>query len=326
MTTKNMVQAINETLRQVMEQDPTVMLLGLDVGKNGGVFRVSDQLQERFGEDRIVDTPLAESGTVGAAIGLAANGFKPVVEIQFMGFLYSVMDQLCSQAARVRFRSKGQFTAPMVIRGPFGGGVRALELHCDSYETFFAHTPGLKVVIPSTPYDAKGLLLSAIKDPDPVMFFEPMKLYRSLKEDVPDELYEIPLGQANVVREGTDVTVISWGAPVAMAKRLADDLEQKKNISVEVIDLRTLTPFDRDTIRESIQKTGRAIVVHEAVQHGGFGAEVATKIMEEAFLYLEAPVKRVTGFDTPYPFFQVENEWLPDANRLTQAIDDILVY
>jgi pyruvate dehydrogenase E1 component beta subunit len=323
---KTMVQAINEALDQALEQDPRVIVLGQDIGKNGGVFRATDELQEKYGEDRVIDTPLAESGIAGVAIGLAANGMRPVVEMQFMGFVYPAMDQICSQAARVRTRTGGQFTVPMVIRGPFGGGVRALELHTDSYESFFTHTPGLKVVIPSTPYDAKGLLLAAIDDPDPVMFFEPMKIYRAFKEEVPDEPYRIPLGQAKVVKEGIDITIISWGAPVVIAKQVAEELEKSRSLSIEVIDLRTLTPFDSKTVMESARKTGRVIVMHEAVRTSGFGGEVATRIMEEAFLYLRTPVLRVTGFDTPYPVHQVENEWMPNAERLIKAIDDILNY
>lgn len=326
MREKTIVQAINEALDQAMEQDPTVMLLGLDVGKNGGVFRVSDQLQAKYGENRVVDTPIAESGTVGAAIGLAVNGMKPIVEMQFMGFVYSAMDQICSQAARVRFRSDGRFSVPMVVRGPYGGGVNALELHCDSYEAFFAHTPGLKVVIPSNPYDAKGLLLSAIKDPDPVMFFEPMKIYRSIKQEVPEEMYEIPIGEANVVTEGEDLTMISWGAMVPIALKTAEDLKKERGLSIEVIDIRSIAPLDVETIAKSVKKTGRAVVVHEAVRNAGFGSEVATRIMEEAFLYLESPIERVTGFNTPYPFSQVEHEWLPNKERIVTAVDKVLTF
>ena len=326
MRKKTIVQAINETLDQAMAQDPSVMMLGLDIGKNGGVFRVSDKLQEKHGENRVVDTPIAESGTVGAAIGLAVNGMKPIVEMQFMGFIYSAMDQICSQAARMRFRSEGRFTVPMVIRGPYGGGVNALELHTDSYEAFFAHTPGLKVVIPSNPYDAKGLLLSAIKEPDPVIFFEPMKIYRSIKQEVPDEMYEIPIGEANVTVEGEDLTIISWGAMMPIALKTAEELKRERGLSIEVIDIRSLAPLDIETISKSVKKTGRAIVMHEAVRNGGFGSEIATRVMEEAFLYLESPIERVTGFNTPYPFSQVENEWLPNKERLITAIDRVLTF
>lgn len=326
MRNKTIVQVINETLDQAMAQDPSVMMLGLDIGKNGGVFRVSDKLQEKHGENRVVDTPIAESGTVGAAIGLAVNGMKPIVEMQFMGFIYSAMDQICSQAARMRFRSEGRFTVPMVIRGPYGGGVNALELHTDSYEAFFAHTPGLKVVIPSNPYDAKGLLLSAIKEPDPVIFFEPMKIYRSIKQEVPDEMYEIPIGEANVTVEGEDLTIISWGAMMPIALKTAEELKRERGLSIEVIDIRSLAPLDIETISKSVKKTGRAIVMHEAVRNGGFGSEIATRVMEEAFLYLESPIERVTGFNTPYPFSQVENEWLPNKERLITAIDRVLTF
>jgi pyruvate dehydrogenase E1 component beta subunit len=323
MAQKTMVQAINEALAQALEHDPRVMILGQDVGKNGGVFRATDKLQEMYGEDRVVDTPLAESAIIGASIGLAVNGMKPIAEMQFMGFLYAAMDQICSQAARVRFRSGGQFTVPMVIRGPFGGGVRALELHCDSYEAFFTHTPGIKVVVPSNPYDAKGLLLSAIDDPDPVIFFEPMKLYRAFKAEVPEEMYRIPLGKASVVKEGQDITIISWGAPVTLAAQVAGQMESQ-GISIEVIDLRTLSPFDSKTVMVSVQKTGRVIIVHEAVRTSGFGGEVATRIMEESFYYLKAPIVRVTGYDTPYPVPQVENEWLPNEDRLIRAVHEVM--
>jgi pyruvate dehydrogenase E1 component beta subunit len=323
MAQKTMVQAINEALAQALEHDPRVMILGQDVGKNGGVFRATDKLQELYGEDRVVDTPLAESAIIGASIGLAVNGMKPIAEMQFMGFLYAAMDQICSQAARVRFRSSGQFTVPMVIRGPFGGGVRALELHCDSYEAFFTHTPGIKVVVPSNPYDAKGLLLSAIDDPDPVIFFEPMKLYRAFKAEVPEEMYRVPLGKASVVKEGQDITLIGWGAPVPLAAQVAERLESQ-GISIEVIDLRTLSPFDSKTVMASVQKTGRVIIVHEAVRTSGFGGEVATRIMEESFYYLKAPIVRVTGYDTPYPVPQVENEWLPNEDRLIRAVHEVL--
>lgn len=326
MAIKTMVQAINEALDQAMNGDPTVMLLGLDVGKNGGVFRVSDKLQEKHGKHRVIDTPIAESGAVGASIGLAVNGMKPIVEMQFMGFIYSAMDQICSQAARVRFRSEGRFNVPMVIRGPFGGGVHALELHSDSYEAFFAHTPGLKVVIPSNPYDAKGLLLAAIKDPDPVVFFEPMKIYRSIKQEVPEEMYEIPIGEADVVKKGEDITIISWGAMVPIALKTAEQLKKEKGLLIEVIDIRSLAPLDIKTIAKSIKKTGRAVVMHEAVKTGGFGSEIATRIMEEAFLYLESPIERVTGYSTPYPFAQVENEWLPNEQRLIHAVDKVLTF
>lgn len=326
MSEKTIIQAINEALRQALAADERAMILGQDIGVNGGVFRATDGLQKQFGPDRVFDTPISESGIMGASVGLALNGFKPIVEVEFLGFIHTIMEQLCTQAARMRMRTKGQFTVPLVVRGPFGGGVHALELHSDSYEAFFAHSPGMKVVIPSNPYDAKGLLLSAIDDPDPVIFFEPMKIYRTFKMEVPDEAYRVPIGKAAVAREGDDVTVISWGAPVRMALDTAEQMQQEHNISVEVVDLRSLVPFDNETVMNSVRKTGRAVVVHEAVKTGGFGGEVATRIMEEAFLYLQAPVMRVTGYDTPYPFTQVENEWLPTETRLMKAINDAITY
>jgi pyruvate dehydrogenase E1 component beta subunit len=319
----NVLQAVNGALGLAMEQDSSVMLLGQDIGKNGGVFRATDGLQDRFGEDRVVDAPLAESGIVGTSVGLAMNGFKPVAEIQFMGFMYATMEQLASQAARMRFRTSGRLTVPMVIRGPYGGGVHTQELHPDSLETLFVHTPGIKVVFPSSPHDAKGLLLAAIEDPDPVIFFEPIKLYRAGKSEVPEGYYRVPLGEAKVLREGEDVTLVTWGASVSLALSVADRVAEQ-GASVEVIDVRTLVPFDGETVFESVRKTGRVVVLHEAVRTGGFGAEVATQIMEHAFLYLEAPITRVTGYDTPYPAPLIEHEWLPSEARLSDAIFDVL--
>lgn len=322
-----MVQAINATLDRAMRNDNRVMVLGEDVGKNGGVFRVTDRLQERFGEDRVVDTPLAESGIVGTSIGLAVNGFRPVVEIQFAGFLYPAFDQLASQASRIRLRSGGRYSVPMVVRAPFSGGVRAPELHSDSLEALFVHTPGLKVVVPSNPYDAAGLLRSAIEDPDPVLFLEPMKLYRT-KAEVPEEPYSLPLGKAKVVREGEDVTVVAYGPTVPLAQKVAEESGKRRGASVEVLDLRTLSPFDHETVTDSVSKTGRAVVVHEAAKTGGFGAEVAARIVEDgAFLSLEAPVVRVTGYDTVFPgAFQAEGEYMPSAKRLTRAIEEVVDY
>ena len=321
-----MIQAINGTLAEAMDDDERVMILGEDVGKNGGVFRATDKLQERFGEDRVVDTPLAEAGIIGSSIGLAVNGFRPVAEIQFAGFLYPAFDQLASQAARFRLRSGGRYAVPLVVRVPFSGGIRAPELHSDSFEALFAHTPGIKVVIPSDPYQARGLLRSAIEDPDPVLFMEPMKLYRT-KGEVPEEPYSIPLGEAKVAREGEDVTVVAWGPTVPLALEAAEAMEERREASVEVVDLRTVSPFDRETVANSVEKTGRAVVVHEAPKTGGFGAEVAAGIMEGAFLRLEAPVGRVCGYDTAYPgAFQAENEWMPDLKRLTAKIERVLDY
>jgi pyruvate dehydrogenase E1 component beta subunit len=315
----NMADALNRALGQALEENPSVVILGEDVGKDGGVFRITDGLFERFGPERVIDTPLAESGIVGTSVGLAMAGMRPVAEIQFFGFIYETMDQISSQAARVRFRSLGRYSAPMVIRAPYGGGVRAPEIHSDSLEALFVHTPGIKVVTPSNPYDAKGLLLSAIDDPDPVLFLEPMRLYRLFRQEVPDEPYRVPLGTAAVAREGRDVTLIGWGPTVRLALAAADELASAHDIQAEVIDLRTLSPLDEETIVASVQRTQRAVVVHEAVRTAGVGAEVAAVIQEKAFLYLEAPVMRVTGYDTPYPMTMFEEVWLPDTTSVVMT-------
>lgn len=318
----NMVQAINLALRQELEKDGRLIILGEDVGIDGGVFRVTDGLQEEFGEGRVIDTPLSELGIVGTSIGLAAKGMHPVAEIQFSGFLYAAYDQLTSHAARIRTRSRGRFTCPIVIRAPYGGGIRALELHCESQEAIFAHTPGIKVVIPSGPYDAKGLLISAIRDPDPVVFLEPMRVYRAIKEDVPEEEYTIALGSANVLQEGTDLTVISWGA---MMKYTREALA-KTDYSAEVIDIRTISPLDSETVINSVKKTGRCLIVHEAPRTCGFGAEIIAQINEKAFLHMEAPVVRVTGFDVPFPMYKLENYYLPDENRILKGVEKVMKF
>src|SRR4051812_14653794 len=274
----NMVEAINSALRQEMEVDDRIMILGEDVGRNGGVFRVTDGLQKQFGDQRVVDTPLSESGIIGTSIGLAMAGMRPVPEIQFEGFLGPAYDQIVNQAARCRTRTRGAFTCPLTIRVPVGGGIHAPELHSDSPEAVYAHAPGLKVVMPSRPYDAKGLLISALRDPDPVIFFEPKRVYRSFREDVPEEEYTIPIGQAKVLNEGTDVTVITWGATVFQCLAALDHLPEE--ISVELIDLRTIYPVDIETIVQSVRKTGRAVVVHEAPKTAGMGAEISTLIQE----------------------------------------------
>ncbi len=320
----NMVEAINSALRQEMEADDRILVLGEDVGKNGGVFRVTDGLQKQFGEQRVVDTPLSESGIIGTSIGLAMAGMRPIPEIQFEGFMGPAYDQIVNQAARCRTRTRGAFTCPLTIRVPFGGGIHAPELHSDSPEAIYAHTPGLKVVIPSHPYDAKGLLLSAIRDPDPVIFFEPKRVYRSFKEEVPDEPYTIPIGQAKVLNEGTDLTVITWGAMVFQCLEAVDRLPEE--VSVELIDLRSIYPIDIETIAESVNKTGRAVIVHEAPKTAGLGAEISSLIQEHCFLHLQAPVQRVTGFDTVMPFYKLENAYLPDATRITASIRDCLAY
>jgi pyruvate dehydrogenase E1 component beta subunit len=322
MANLTLVQAINLALVQEMERDDRVIILGEDVGPNGGVFRVTEGLHKRFGGHRVVDTPLAESGIIGTSIGLAMAGLRPVPEIQFEGFLGPAYDQICSHAARMRTRTRGAFTVPLTIRVPVGGGIHAPELHSDSPEAIYAHQPGIKVVMPASPYDAKGLLLSAIRDPDPVIFFEPKRIYRAFREEVPEDEYTIPIGEARVVCEGDDLTVVSWGASVVQCMQAIE----RSGRSIELIDLRTIYPFDMPTIAASVQKTGRAVVVHEAPKTCGFGAEIATRIMEECFLHLEAPVQRVTGFDTIMPYYKLELEYLPEAERIGKAIEESLAY
>lgn len=316
----NLVEAIDQALLQEMERDPQVIVLGEDVGKDGGVFRVTDGLVQRFGEERVIDTPLAESGIVGVAIGMAIAGYRPVAEIQFSGFAYPAYDQLVSHASRMRNRTRGRFTVPLVVRMPYGGGIRALEHHSESMEAVFAHVPGLKVVIPADPYQAKGLLTAAIRDPDPVVFFEPARVYRAIKMEVPEEEYVIPLGRARVAREGRDLTLIAWGAQVRIALEAAERLAAEGRCDVEVVDVRTLSPFDFETVTASVVKTGRAVVVHEAPRTGGFGGEIAAQIMERAILHLEAPVRRVTGFDTMPPLAKLEDYFHPDADRVVDEI------
>ncbi|MFM1890302.1 MAG: hypothetical protein RLZZ565_1059 [Planctomycetota bacterium] len=322
MANLTLVQAINLALVQEMERDDRVILLGEDVGPNGGVFRVTEGLHKRFGGHRVVDTPLAESGIIGTAIGLAMAGLRPIPEIQFEGFLGPAYDQLCSHAARMRTRTRGAFTVPMTVRVPVGGGIHAPELHSDSPEAIYAHQPGMKVVMPASPYDAKGLLLSAIRDPDPVIFFEPKRIYRAFREEVPEDEYTIPLGQARVVCEGEELTMVSWGASVIQCMQAIE----KSGRSIELIDLRTIYPFDMETVAASVKKTGRAVVVHEAPKTCGFGAEIASRIMEECFLSLEAPVQRVAGFDTIMPYYKLELEYLPESERIGLAVEETLAY
>ncbi|WP_435180575.1 alpha-ketoacid dehydrogenase subunit beta [Halorussus sp. AFM4] len=319
-----LVQAVRDGLYTEMQRDEDVLVMGEDVGRNGGVFRATEGLYDEFGEDRVIDTPLAESGIIGTAIGMAAYGLKPVPEIQFMGFIYPGFDQIVSHAARLRTRSRGRFTCPMVIRAPYGGGIRAPEHHSESTEAFFAHQPGLKVVIPSTPYDTKGLLTSAIRDPDPVVFLEPKLIYRAFRGDVPTESYEVPIGEAAVRREGADISVFTWGAMTRPTLEAAEQLEGE--IDVEVVDLRTVSPLDEDTIVESFKKTGRAAVVHEAPKSGGLGGEITSIIQEEALLYQEAPVERITGFDTPFPLYALEDYYLPEPARIKEGIRDAVEF
>ncbi|MDQ0340413.1 pyruvate dehydrogenase E1 component beta subunit [Caldalkalibacillus uzonensis] len=324
MAQMTMIQAITDALRVELERDETVLVFGEDVGKNGGVFRATDGLQKQFGEERVFDTPLAESGIGGLAIGLGLTGFRPVMEIQFFGFVFEVMDSIASQMARMRYRSGGRYHSPVTIRSPFGGGVKTPELHADSLEGLMLQTPGLKVVIPSNPYDAKGLLISAIRDNDPVVFLEHMKLYRSFRGEVPEGEYTIPLGKANIVKEGDDVTIITYGAMVHTSLKAAEQIEKERGAKVEVIDLRTISPIDIDTIVKSIEKTNRAIVVQEAQKQSGVAAEVIAQINEKAILHLEAPVLRVTAPDTVYPFGMIEDKWLPDPQRVVKAINQVL--
>jgi pyruvate dehydrogenase E1 component beta subunit len=319
-----LIQAINLALKEEMARDPAVLVLGEDVGKNGGVFRATEGLYQMFGEERSIDTPLAESGIVGASIGLAVNGFKPVAEIQFEGFTFPAIDQLINHASRLRNRSRGKYHVPLVVRFPYGGGIRALEHHSDSPEALFCHIPGLKVAIPSNPYDAKGLLLSAIRDPDPVVFMEPKRIYRAFREEVPEGDYTVPLGQAKVAREGTDVTLVAWGAMVRLANQVAEKLAGKR--SVEVVDLRTLSPVDEKTVLGSVSKTGRCVIVHEAARTCGFGAELIARIQAHALLKLQAPVLRVTGYDVPVPLPRLEGYYLPNEARVIQAIEETMAF
>lgn len=319
-----LVQAVRDGLATEMRSDEDVLVMGEDVGKNGGVFRATEGLFDEFGEDRVIDTPLAESGIVGTAIGMAAYGLKPVPEIQFSGFMYPAFDQIVSHMGRLRTRSRGRFTCPMTLRAPYGGGIRAPEHHSESKEAFYVHEPGLKVVVPSTPYDTKGLLTSAIRDPDPVIFLEPKLIYRAFREEVPDESYEVPLGEAAVRREGSDISVFTWGAMTRPTLDAAENLDAE--IDVEVVDLRTLSPLDEAAVVDSFKKTGRAAVVHEAPKTAGVGAEIAATIQEEALVYQEAPVKRITGFDVPFPLYALEDYYLPEPTRIEEGIREAVEF
>lgn len=317
-----MIQAITDALDLELGKDENVLIFGEDVGKNGGVFRATEGLQEKHGKERVFDTPLAESGIGGLAFGLALEGFRPVPEIQFFGFVFEVFDEIVGQMARTRYRMGGTRNLPITIRAPFGGGVHTPEMHADNLEGLIAQSPGIRVVIPSNPYDAKGLLISAIRDNDPVVFLEHMKLYRSFREEVPEGEYTVPLDKAAITREGSDITVITYGAMVREAIKVADKLE-KENISVEIVDLRTVAPLDVETIIASVEKTGRVVVVQEAQKQAGVGAQVASEISERAILSLEAPIGRVSAPDTVYPFGQAENSWLPNANDIEEKVREI---
>ncbi|MBY0370865.1 alpha-ketoacid dehydrogenase subunit beta [bacterium] len=321
MATLTIVQAVRDALYTEMKLDERVVLMGEDVGHNGGVFRATEGLHKEFGDDRVMDTPLAESGIIGMAMGMAVNGMRPVPEIQFMDFIYPAFDEIVSEVAKLRFRSGGGFTCPMVIRTPYGGGIRGGHYHSQSAEAYFCHTPGLKVVIPSNPYDAKGLLIASMRDDDPVLFMEPKKLYRSVKGEVPEGEYTVELGRANVVRPGKDVTLLAWGAMVPVCLQAAE-LSAPRGADCEVIDLRTLVPLDEETIFESVRKTGRVVIVQEAPKTCGFGAELSALIAEEAILSLEAPIVRVAGFDTPFPY-SLEHVYMPDAERVALAVGKV---
>ncbi len=324
MPTMNVIQAVNDALRLEMRRDPDVVVLGEDVGKFGGVFRATQGLQDEFGADRVVDTPLAEGGIVGTAVGMALYGLRPVPEIQFADFIYPAFDQIVNEVAKYRYRSGGQYACHMVIRTPYGGGIKGGHYHSQSPEAHFVHTPGLKVVVPSNPYDAKGLLISAIRDPDPVLFFEPKRVYRAAKGEVPEGEYEVPIGKARLTREGSQVSIVAWGAMWHEADRAAREAEAE-GIDCEVLDLRSLQPLDLDAVVASVSKTGRAIVVHEAPRTCGFGAELVALVQERCFLHLEAPIRRVTGFDTPFPY-ALENEYLPRAPRILRAIREVVAW
>ncbi len=323
MAQMTMIQAITNAMDLELARDKNVLVFGEDVGKNGGVFRATEGLQKKHGADRVFDTPLAESAIAGLANGLSIQGFRPVAEIQFFGFVFEAFDQIIGQAARTRYRSGGRFTCPITYRSPFGGGVRTPELHADSLEGLLIQNPGLKVVVPSTPYDAKGLLISAIRDNDPVFFLEHMKLYRSIREEVPDDAYTIPIGQAKVVREGKDVTIVTYGAMVHVAKKAADEWAKTKGLQAEVIDLRTISPIDIETIVGSVKKTHRAIMLQEAQRSSGVAAEVITQINEHAIFHLEAPVLRVSPPDTVYPFGLIEDEWLPTPQLVLSQLEKV---
>jgi 2-oxoisovalerate dehydrogenase E1 component beta subunit len=320
-----LVSAINDALHIMLKEDENVLLLGEDIGKNGGVFRATEGLQEEFGENRVIDTPLSEAGFVGAAIGMAANGLKPVVEIQFLGFIYPAYEQLMTHAVRLRSRTLGVYSVPIVIRAPYGAGVRAPEIHCDSTEAIFTHMPGMKVVCPSNPYDAKGLMIASIEDPDPVLFLEPMRCYRSAKEAVPDGKYTVEIGKGKKLLEGKDLTIIAWGSMIPVAMNASKQLSEQ-GIECDVIDLRTLYPLDEEMIAESVQKTGRTVVVQEAHSTSSVANDVLAVINETSFLFQKAPVEKVTGFDTPVPYFGFEEYYLPTPERVIQAAKKVMKF
>ncbi|NOX59128.1 MAG: alpha-ketoacid dehydrogenase subunit beta [Planctomycetes bacterium] len=326
MASINMVKALNLALAEAMREDENVTLLGEDIGIDGGVFRVTEGLLQEFGSDRVIDTPVAEAGIVGAAIGMSLYGLRPVCEMQFSGFAYQSFHQIEGHLSRYRARSRSRFTVPMVIRMPYGGGIRAIEHHSESREAIYAHTPGLQVVIPSTPRNARSLLRASMQSDDPVIFYEPKSLYRAFREEVPDEPETLPIGKANVVREGSDVTLIGYGAMVRVLQEAAEDLHDQDGVGAEVIDLLSIAPMDTETMVASVAKTGRVIIVHEGPRRCGVGAEVAARLAESALDHLEAPVRRLTGFDVQFPYFARERAYLPNSDRVIQAVRELLAY
>jgi len=323
MANLTLVEAVTQALAWALEHDDSVVVLGEDVGINGGVFRATNGLQQRFGDQRVIDTPLAEVMIAGMSIGMAAQGMKPVAEAQFMGFIYPMLDHMICHAARMRHRTRGRLHCPMVLRAPFGGGIHAPEHHSESTETLFAHIPGLRVVIPSSPLRAYGLLLAAIRDPDPVVFLEPKRIYRQYKEEVPDDGEELPLDVCYVLRDGTDITLVTWGAMVKETLQAAEQLAEQ-GVSAEVIDVATIKPLDTDTIIESVAKTGRCVIVHEAARTGGMGAEIAAQLADAGLWHLHAPVKRVTGYDTVMPLYKMEMQYMPSVQRILNAVNEVL--
>ncbi len=321
----NLVEAVNQALAWEMAADDNVLVLGEDVGVNGGVFRATQGLRRRFGEERVLDTPLAETMIGGVAVGMAVQGLRPVAEIQFMGFIYPALDQILNHASRLRNRTRGRLTCPMVLRAPFGGGIRAPEHHCESTEALFGHIPGLRVVIPSSPARAYGLLLAAIRDPDPVVFLEPKRIYRLVKQEVPDTGEAMPLDVCFVLRPGSDITLITWGAMTRETLRTAEILAEK-DVSAEVIDVATIKPLDMRTILDSVEKTGRCVIVHEAARSGGWGAEIAANLAEKGLMSLMAPVGRVTGYDTVMPLFRIEQYYMPSVKRILNAVNQTLEF
>lgn len=326
MAKMTLIQAINDALKVAMRRDPSVLVMGEDVGVNGGVFRATDGIYQEFGPERAIDTPLAESGFVGCAIGMAVNGLKPVVEIQFDGFLAPAQEHVVNHIARIRHRSRGRFTCPLVLRLPSFGGIKALEHHSESIENWYVNNPGLKIVVPSNPYDAKGLLLAAIEDPDPVMYFEPKRLYRAFRAEVPEDYYTVPIGKAAIAREGKDLTILTYGVHVHTALDAAEKAAAEHGWQAEVVDLRSLNPLDLDTIIASVKKTGRVVVLSEAPKTGGFHSELIALINDHALEYLEAPVARVTGFDVPMPYLLSEDLYIPDTGRVLEAMTAVKTY